>query len=131
MSDIYMTQEDETNEQLAKKVLEEEYGWSLHHTTATYWCDLIIMDGTKEVGYIEFKRRNHDYGYYSDIILSLNKMDTFSELNGPFYFVVGWNDKLGIAELNDGHIETATYGGLHHDPTMVMHIPLEEFKIIR
>ena len=137
----YETEADLRHEESAKSRIERAWGVRLEKLPLSYSADWAVCykDGTV-VGWIEYKRRNMDWGKYETVVLGARKiadMLRLAEFGQSAVFVVETNDgALRWIEINRKNTGDLRWGGRTtkqrdwQDREPVVHFPIKEFRTI-
>ena len=132
---IYYDQRNVDNETNAISLIQRIWDCDVQQTEYMAPVDFLLIRDGKSIGSVEYKRRKHNHGDYSTVMISAHKLDHIETL-GPLYFLIQWDDKWGYAELTEEHRKTVKIGGRtvqtrdSGDIEPVAHIPISQFEVV-
>lgn len=144
MRQLYETDADLAREKAVADRLAEMRGWSMQKLPISYRADFLAMaqhpfrtNQQRGVAWVEVRCRNHASDTYPSVFISLQKASYVADLAAstklPFYFVVAWTDKVGIAELMPPfEVDWAGRNNLRDsaDVEPIVHVPTSNFEVL-
>lgn len=144
MRKMYETDADLARETAVAERLERLWGWTMKKLPISYKADYLAIGQhpfrtNQSIGraWVEVRCRNHTADTYPSVFISLQKVSYVAELmrvtDLPFYFVVAWQDRVGVAELRPPFdVDWAGRNDLRDsaDVEPIIHVPIADFKTL-
>jgi len=144
MRKMYETEDDLAREFKVAERLEKLWQWELRKLPISYKADYLATGQhpfrtNQSVGraWVEVRCRNHRHDKYPSVFISAQKVSYVAELmrvtDLPFYFVVAWQDKVGVAELKPPfEVDWTGRNDMRDsaDVEPIVHVPLSDFKML-
>ena len=141
---LYETSADLAREKKVADKLAELWQWDMRKLPISYKADYLATGQhpfrtNQSVGraWVEVRCRNHTHDTYPSVFISVQKVSYVAELmrvtDLPFYFVVEWQDMVGVAELKPPfEVDWTGRNDMRDsaDVEPIVHVPLSEFDML-
>ena len=137
---LYEEAQDRRNELEVIRILEKKWpDYSFKKLPSKYYVDFAAIHKDGITAWVEIKCRNNNHNLYKTYMISMDKVIhglSFAEkTNKDFTLFVRWKDVIGWVTIDSIDKYSIEIGGRKdrgdtQDVEPVIHIPIEDFKII-